>query len=539
MNVGRADIFSPTPLRQIGGITDAHDRRPEARTAVIFLIVIAVVTEPHGVPDFMANRFGDILRVSISKRVRENVAILLAGSERPNVSDAAASVAGTADDDANRVRRGVEDGLIRSDGDVVSRVIFLNHKVDLTNEFKLFRREGRWIAVDVIRRVQFSAPTGIAFVETAKVEVNHVLSVRHAASNGEAVHFDGRVVDIDRAEFLVRVNRNARLRILDIPCIHGVENEALGRIRLVDNRTRESEAKRLAQIKRRSGKGTIEGQRVPQIAGTVFQASSAVDEGFLPVENVVDAGGVGDVGDVHTNVVEIEVLIAFVQVQGIFTQATVIGVARGGGVPFADARNADVISLTRFEFRSDKVREGGVDGIVDRLIPFLEFPIVVVDLAPKLVDDVEIVVGIAQNDRFAKGKLEDVAVLVKENDFAVFIEKFNLQVEVRVVVALRVILAAKDCVFRIRMEPSVPVEAGIDETMIRAVARDVDNVGPAVGGEGVNVVIFARFDVSDDVVRTRERIIFVRVDGDVVIFQLSGVVNRVARGVDAQAKVGG
>ena len=259
----------------------------------------------------------------------------------------------------------------------------------------------------------------------------------------------------------------------------------------------------------------------------------------MPVENVVDAGGVGDVGDVHTNVVEIEVLIAFVQVQGIFTQATVIGVARGGGVPFADARNADVISLTRFEFRSNKVREGGVDGIVDRLIPFFEFPIVVVDLAPKLVDDVEIVVGIAQNDRFAKGKLEDVAVLVKENDFAVFIEKFNLQVEVRVVVALRVILAAKDCVFRIRMEPSVPVEVGIDETMIRAVARDVDNVGPAVGGEGVNVVIFARFDVSDDVVRTRERIIFVRVDGDVVIFQLSGVVNRVARGVDAQAKVGG
>ena len=89
------------------------------------------------------------------------------------------------------------------------------------------------------------------------------------------------------------------------------------------------------------------------------------------------------------------------------------------------------------------------------------------------------------------------------------------------------------------MAPSVPGAAGIDETMIRAVARDVDDVGSAVGGEGVTVVIFARFDESDDVVRTRERIIFVRVDGDVVIFQLSGVVNRVARGVDAQAKVGG
>ena len=259
----------------------------------------------------------------------------------------------------------------------------------------------------------------------------------------------------------------------------------------------------------------------------------------MPVENVVDAGGIGDVGNVHTNGVKIEVLIAFVQVQGIFTQAGVIGVARGGGVAFADARNADVVSLTRFEFRSDKVREGSVDGIVDRLISFFEVPFVVVDLASKLVDDVEIVIGIAQNDRFAKGELEDVAVLVQENDFAVFIEKLNLQVEVRVVVALRVILTAKDGVLRIGMETSVPVEIGIDVAMIRAVARNVDNVGSAVGGERVNVVVFARFDVSDDVVRARERIIVVHIDGDVIVFQLSGVVNCVASGVDAQAKIGG
>ena len=187
--------------------------------------------------DFMANRFGDILRVTISKRIGEDIAILLVGAERPDVSDAAATVANAADDGANRVRRGVKDGLIRGDGDVVGGVIFLNHKVDLINEFEFFRREGRRIAVDVVRRVQFAAPTGFSFVKTAKVEINHVLSVRHAARDGESVHFNSRIVDVDRAEFFIRVDRNAWLRILDIPCVHGVKDETFGRIGLVDNRT--------------------------------------------------------------------------------------------------------------------------------------------------------------------------------------------------------------------------------------------------------------------------------------------------------------
>ena len=67
------------------------------------------------------------------------------------------------------------------------------------------------------------------------------------------------------------------------------------------------------------------------------------------------------------------------------------------------------------------MREGRIDGVVDRLITFLEFA-VDVDLLAELVDYVEVVVGIAQNDRFARIERKDVAVHIDEKNFAGFVE---------------------------------------------------------------------------------------------------------------------
>ena len=61
------------------------------------------------------------------------VAILFLRSEGTDVRDAAASVADSADNDANRVGRRFKDRLIGRNGNVVRRVVFLDAKDNLVD----------------------------------------------------------------------------------------------------------------------------------------------------------------------------------------------------------------------------------------------------------------------------------------------------------------------------------------------------------------------------------------------------------------------
>ena len=190
--------------------------------------------QSHRVTDFVRNRRRDILGAPGSNGIREDVAILLCRAKGPDVSDAAAAVAGTADDDAHRVRRSFKNGLVGRDGNVIGRVILCDIQINLIDELKLFCGEGRRIAVDVIRRMKLAAPAGIAICESAKVQIDHVRRFRNAAGDRETVHFNRRVVDIYGAELFVRVNRYAGLVVRRIPGVHRVQNETFGRVGLTD-----------------------------------------------------------------------------------------------------------------------------------------------------------------------------------------------------------------------------------------------------------------------------------------------------------------
>ena len=216
------------------------------------------------------------------------------------------------------------------------------------------------------------------------------------------------------------------------------------------------------------------------------------------------------------------------QIQGVHTQAAVVGETCGGRVAFADARNANVVCFARFKLWRDKVREGGVNRVVNRLITVLEAPFVVVNLLAKLVDDVEIVIRIAHDNRFAKGQLKNLAVLVEQKNLAGGIEKFDLNVQVRIVIGRGVVQSCKRGVFRVAVPTCRPVEVRVDETGIGAVAGNVDNVGSAVGNEGEDVVVRALLNIANDVVRARDVAGRINVNADVVVGQRSRVFDRVS-----------
>ena len=523
LRLRRALVFALAPLGQRLVVAGAHNRRPTVRSAVIFVAAFAVVREVEGVPDFVRNRFGDRLRRT--EGVREDVAVLFLRAERVQVGDAAAIVAGSADDDANRVRGGVEDVLVGRNGNVKRRVVFGDAEVNFVDRFEFGVVEGSRVAVEVVSRVRFAAPARA--VDPAEIEVNNVRRFRDAAGEGEAVKFDGRVVDVHNAEFFVRVDRNARTVVFSVPSGGRVENEAFFAERLVDERTRESEAERFAQVERLTGEGRVEGQRVPQVARTVFKATTAVNERFLPVQDVVDAGRVFERLDVHFFRVDIEVFVTFVHRQGVLPQGAVVGITVRRVVPLPDAGNANVIRLARFEFRRNEVREGRVGGIVDRLVPFFEGTVGVVDLFAELVDDVIIVV-VRQNDRFAVAELLNLAVHIEKNDFAVLVEEFDLDVQVRVVVGRSVIFTGENGVFNVSVADVIPAKVAVDEAVVGPGAGDVDDVGSAVRNEREHIVVVAVFDNAVDHIRPGGRVVGINVDRDVVFVEFLRHIDRVA-----------
>ena len=248
LHVRRAAIFAFAPLSERGAVRRAHNGTPNARSAVIFGGIASVVAQAHGVSDFVRNRIRNRLRGV--QRFREDVAVLFVGAEGAKIRDAAAIVASTADNDANRVRRGFEDGLIRRNGNVIRRVVLGDAEINLVDPL-LFRRVERGrIAVEIERRVKFAAPTGS--VNTVEVEINDVRRFRDAAGNREPIEFDGRIVDVNGAELLVRVDRDSRLVVRGIPRVHRVENEASRRVRLTDETCGVREPQRVLQIDDRS-----------------------------------------------------------------------------------------------------------------------------------------------------------------------------------------------------------------------------------------------------------------------------------------------
>ena len=140
---------------------------------------------------------------------------------------------------------------------------------------------------------------------------------RNAVGNNKPVHFERRVVDVDCAEFLLRIDRYAGLAVFGVPCGRRVENKSFRRPRLPDDPARIVKRQRFGQAERRSGKRLVKAKRVPKIARTVFEATSAINKRFLPVQNVVDPRREGEVGYVHSHVVDIEILVRFVQRQSV------------------------------------------------------------------------------------------------------------------------------------------------------------------------------------------------------------------------------
>ena len=533
LRLRRALVFALAELRQRLIVPGAHNRGPTVRSAVIFVAAVAVVREVKRVPDFVRNRFGDVFRRT--EGVREDVAVLLLRAERIQVGDAAAVVSGSADHNANRVRGGVEDVLVGRNGNVERRVVFGDAEVDFVDRFEFGVVEGRRVAVEVVSRVRFAAPARA--VDPAEVEVNNVRRFRDAAGEGETVKLDGRVVDVHHAEFFVRVDRNARTVVFGVPSERRVEYEAFFAKRLIDERTRESEAERFAQVERLAGEGRVEGQRVPQVARTVFETTTAVHERFLPVQHVVDGGRVFERLDVHFFRVDIEVFVTFVHRQGVLPQGAVVGEAVRRVVPLPDAGNANVIRLARFEFRRNEVREGRERGIVDRLVPFFERTVGVVDLFAELVDHVVIVV-VRQDDRFAVAELLNLAVHIEENDFAVLVEKFDLDVQVRVIVSRGVIFTGEDGVFDVAVADVIPAEITVDEAMVGPGAGNVDDVGSAVRNEREHIVVVAVANNAAHRIRPGGRVVGINVDRDVVVVEFRRRVDRVAEIVVSESDAG-
>ena len=226
------------------------------------------------------------------------------------------------------------------------------------------------------------------------------------------------------------------------------------------------------------------------------------------------------------------------QLEGVLSQAAVVGVPGGRRVAFADAGNADIVGLAGVKFRGNKVRERRVDGIVDSLIAFFQSAVDVNFLA-ELIHDVEVIVRVANDDRFAGIKRDDLSVVANKDNFAGFVEQFHFQIEVRVIVSRRVIETGELSVFNVGMTARVPAEIPVNETVIGAVAADVDNVFSTVRSEREDVVVGAFFDNTVDVIGSGVRIVRVNIDANVVVFKRRGSFDRVSEKIVAEPERGG